>query len=398
MAMAFQLTPWEISRDVTGELTSFRGEGDGNPYRKGEEVDKTDQEDKVARETNIATMYLREMNRVPLLKREREIELARRVQLGERKIHLLRRRCLAALEEIDGLSPEGESGEIISGNGDRMREVIGRLEEFVDHSGNGGGRYRELLADLRKTEADLRAAKQEMVQANLRLVVRIAKDYLNRGLSFLDLLQEGNLGLIRAVGKYDYRRGFKFSTYAVWWIRQSITRAVADKSRTIRIPNHLLEMKHKVAKASRVMVRERGREPLVEEIALEAGLEPHKVQRVMDLVQEPVSLETPVGEDSRLEDLIGDEESLHFSDDLMESMDRSKSARSLLGLLGEREREILRLRFGIGEQRSRTLEEVGRRFGISRERVRQIEQKALRKLKAQPKAREIFSSMNGVAS
>jgi RNA polymerase primary sigma factor len=274
--------------------------------------------------------------------------------------------------------------------------VVRKLDELAKHYEDNGNGFRDLLAELKETEAGLKEAKAQMIQSNLRLVVRIAKGYVNRGLSFLDLLQEGNLGLIKAVTRYDYRKGFKFSTYAVWWIRQSITRALADKSRTIRIPNHLLEMKSKISKAFHRMTKERGREPLPEEIASEAGIDLPKVQKVMDLIREPISLETPVGGDSKLGDLIGSEESLSFSDDLLESMDTTKNARYLLSLLNSREEQILRLRFGIGEPASYTLEEVGKRFGISRERVRQIEQRALSKLKAQPKARAMYRTLRGV--
>ena len=211
------------------------------------------------------------MNRIPLLTREKEIELAKRIRLGEWKMRILLMKCSAAVEEIDRLGHQLENGAIEPWDGVRYREeitpkVIRKLEELAKHSGDDGERFRDLLADLKKTEADVKEAKSEMIRSNLRLVVRIAKGYINRGLSFLDLLQEGNLGLMKAVSRYDYRKGFKFSTYAVWWIRQSITRALADKSRTIRIPNHLLEMKRKISKISRLMIKERGREPLPEEI------------------------------------------------------------------------------------------------------------------------------------
>jgi RNA polymerase primary sigma factor len=212
--------------------------------------------------------------------------------------------------------------------------------------------------------------------------VSIAKTYINRGLTFLDLIQEGNMGLMKAVTKYDYRRGFKFSTYASWWIRQAITRALADKSRTIRIPNHLLETRSKIIKAFHQLIRDFGREPSPEEIAKKAGIPTSNVRKVMYLIQEPVSLETPVGEDgSKLQDLIGSEESLSFNDDLIENMDVAKKARDLLSLLNPREEEILKLRFGIGLPSGYTLEEIGKRFGISRERVRQIEERAIKKLK-----------------
>jgi RNA polymerase primary sigma factor len=306
------------------------------------------------------------------------------------------------MEQIDRLGHELENGEIRPRDVDRYREeitreVVRKLEKLDQHSGDDGNIFRDLLADLKKTESDVKAAKEEMIQANLRLVVRIAKGYINRGLSFLDLLQEGNLGLMKAVVRYDYRRGFKFSTYASWWIKQSITRALSDKSRTIRIPNHLLLMKSKISKASRLMIKERGRELLPEEIASETGIDLTNVQKVMDLILEPISLETPVGEDRKIEDLIGSEESSNFSDDLFDWMDKAKRARGLLSLLNSREEQILRLRFGIGEPSTYTLAEVGNRFGISRERVRQIEQRAIRKLKAQPKAKAIYGALRGIA-
>jgi RNA polymerase primary sigma factor len=399
--LAFQLTPWEQSGDLTTELTTFRGEVDDDPNLKTEEVGAADHEDILERDMNIAAMYLREMNKLPLLTREIEVELAKRIWLGERKMHFLLLKGSAAVANIACSGHELEHGRIKPGDVDRFREkisgeVVRNLEELTKHSGDDGNGFRDLLAELKKTEADLKAAKEQMIQSNLRLVVRIAKGYANRGLSFLDLLQEGNLGLIKAVTRYDYRKGFKFSTYAVWWIRQSITRALSDKSRTIRIPNHVLEMKSKVSKAFYRMIKERGSEPLPEEIATEAGIDLTNVQKVMDLIQEPMSLETQVGEDGKLEDFIGSEESLSFVEELLECMDQARKTKDLLALLNPREEQILRLRFGIGQPKSYTLEEVGKRFGISRERVRQIEQKALSKLKAQRKDRAIYRTLGGV--
>ena len=398
--MAFGLTPWGPSRE-SRELTTSREKIDDDPHLKGEEADTAKQEHVLDRDMNIAAMYLREMNKVPLLTREREVALAKRIQLGERKIRILLLKCLTVLEKSDLLGHELENGEINPRDFDRFKEkitseVVRRLEKLAKHSWGDGNRYRDLLADLKKTEADLKEAKSEMIQSNLRLVVRIAKGYFNRGLSFLDLLQEGNLGLMKAVSRYDYRKGFKFSTYAVWWIRQSITRALADKSRTIRIPNLLLEMKGRVSKIFHQFFKERGREPLPEEIASEAGIDLPSVQKVMDLIQEPVSLETPLGEDSKLEDLIASEENLSFIDDFLECIDQARKTRELLFLLNPREQQILRLRFGIGEPTSYTLGEVGKRFGLSRERIRQIEQKAFRKLKGHPRARGIYGGLREI--
>ncbi len=389
--MATELTLW----GQLTELTAFREEAEGDLHVTDKGAKEVDQKDVRERDANIAAIYLKEMNKVPLLTREKETELAKRIRLGEQRIRILLLRFSAALREVDPLDHALEDVEINSWDVARPREVITskmvrRLEELTKYSGDNGNGFRDLLTELKKTEADVREAKAEMIQANLRLVVRIAKDYANRGLPFLDLLQEGNLGLMRAVTKYDYRKGFKFSTYAVWWIRQAITRALSDKSRTIRIPNHLLEMKSKVSKAFHQITKERGREPHPEEIAREAGIDVTNVQKVMDLIQEPVSLETQVGEDGKLEDFIGSEETLSLVEELLECMDQVRKTRDLLSLLNPREGEILRLRFGIGQPKSYTLEEVGKRFGISRERVRQIEHKAIKKLKGQPRARAIY--------
>lgn len=392
--MATELTLW----GQLTELTAFREEAEDERHVTDKGAKEVDNKDVRERDANIAAIYLKEMNKVPLLTREDEIELAKRIRLGEQRIRILLLRFSAALGEIDPLEQEFEDGEIKSWDVARPKEVITnrvvrKLEELTKHSGDNENGFRDLLAELKKTDANVQEAKAEMIQSNLRLVVRIAKGYANRGLSFLDLLQEGNLGLMRAVTKYDYRKGFKFSTYAVWWIRQAITRALADKSRTIRIPNHLLEMKSKVSKAFHQMTKERGREPLPEEIAREAGIDITNVQKVMDLIQEPVSLETQVGEDGKLEDFIGSEESASFVEELLECMDQARKTRDLLSLLNSREEQILRLRFGIGAPKSYTLEEVGRRFGISRERVRQIEHRAINKLRGQPRARAIYGGL-----
>lgn len=396
ISTAFDMTPWMVA---FAELVTSEEGADEDPYLAPEEAETPDSEDTPDRDTNIAGIYFREVSKIPLLTRKKEIELAKRIQLGERRIHTLLRESSAAEEEINRLSKELEKREtkprrLLRSREEVLRELMRKLEELSNPSGNGGDKFRELLTELKKTEADVEAAKAEMIQSNLRLVVCIAKRYMNRGLSFLDLIQEGNLGLMKAVGRYDYRRGFKFSTYASWWIRQAITRALGDKSRTIRIPNHLLEMRSKIVKGFHQLVKELGGKPSLEEIAARTKIPLADVQKVVELVHEPISLETPVGDDGgKLEDLMEDGDSSSFGDDLLHNMDQERKTRDLLSLLNWREQQILRLRFGIGEPSTYTLEEVGKRFGISRERVRQIEERALNKLKAQRKAAAVQGAL-----
>ena len=347
---------------------------------------------------NITLAYLKEMQKISLLTREREIELSKTIRNGEDTICDLILRFPQGRKELASLGEKLEKGsikprEIVQAKEDYIRRIIQKLEDTngdEDDSNPAKGEMGETLDQIKKAESAVQRAKKEMIQSNLRLVVSIAKAYMNRGLSFLDLIQEGNLGLIKAVSKYDYTKGYKFSTYASWWIRQAITRAISDKSRTIRIPNHLLESKSKLAKAFNVLSKKLERDPTPKEIAKKSGLPLKTINKVMGLAKEPLSLETPIGDDDgRLQDLIPSEDSELATDNFIESLDFSKQTQRLLSTLNPREEKILRMRFGIGEKTDYTLEEVGKRFGISRERVRQIEERALRKLRHPLRNREV---------
>jgi RNA polymerase primary sigma factor len=303
---------------------------DDSKEEKPESDGEEEQEEQIAEGLSLddpVRMYLKEIGRVPLLSMEQEKSLAMRIEAGE----------LEARK-----------------NGAADWSVVDSGEE----------------------------AKRQLTEANLRLVVSIAKKYVGRGMLFLDLIQEGNLGLIRAVEKFDYRKGYKFSTYATWWIRQAITRALADQARTIRIPVHMVETINRLIKVSRQLLQELGREPSVEEIAEAMSLTPEKVREVMKISQEPISLETPIGEeeDSHLGDFIEDQEAVAPAEAASVMLLKEKM-QDVLQNLTERERKVLVLRFGLEDGHQRTLEEVGQEFGVTRERIRQIEAKALRKLR-----------------
>lgn len=311
------------------------------------EVEKIDLS--VPEGTNIedpVRMYLKEIGKVPLLSAEEEIELAQKMEAGEM--------------------------------------AKSRLEEAGDDLDD------EAKKELQKLVAQGDYAKKKLAEANLRLVVSIAKRYVGRGMLFLDLIQEGNLGLIKAVEKFDYRKGYKFSTYATWWIRQAITRAIADQARTIRIPVHMVETINKLIRVSRQLLQELGREPTPEEIAEEMDIPVERVREILKISQEPVSLETPIGEeeDSHLGDFIQDENVPVPADAAAFTLLKEQLV-EVLSTLTEREQKVLRLRFGLDDGRARTLEEVGKVFNVTRERIRQIEAKALRKLRHPSRSRKL---------
>ncbi len=301
-------------------------------------------------------MYLKEIGKVPLLSAEDEIEFALKMEAGA-----VAQEKIAILEKRIGNVDEAEEAEI--------REEIKSLKEELEAGDE---------------------AKKRLSEANLRLVVSIAKRYVGRGMLFLDLIQEGNLGLIKAVEKFDHRKGFKFSTYATWWIRQAITRAIADQARTIRIPVHMVETINKLIRVSRQLLQELGREPTPEEIAEEMKLPVERVREILKISQEPVSLETPIGEeeDSHLGDFIQDDNVPVPADAAAFTLLKEQLV-EVLSTLTEREQKVLRLRFGLDDGRARTLEEVGKEFNVTRERIRQIEAKALRKLRHPSRSRKL---------
>lgn len=312
--------PAPLSEDAEDE-TDITDNGDSDEAETKEEARETEIDLSVPEGIALddpVRMYLKEIGRVPLLTAEEEVELAKRMEMGDKE------------------------------------------------------------------------AKQRLIESNLRLVVSIAKRYVGRGMLFLDLIQEGNMGLIKAVEKFDYRKGYKLSTYATWWIRQAITRSIADQARTIRIPVHMVETINKLVRTSRQLLQELGREPTAEEIAEEMGLTPERVREIQKIAQEPVSLETPIGEeeDSHLGDFIEDVDALAPAEAASFVM-LKEQIEEVLDTLNEREQRVLRLRFGLDDGKARTLEEVGREFGVTRERIRQIEAKALRKLRHPQRSKKL---------
>jgi RNA polymerase primary sigma factor len=393
---AIQSPPFpEVELEETVEDLDLQEDEAELVVEEGDEIhaDQIPQEEIIFQPQDITWEYLKGLEKISLLTPEKEVELAKRIKEGERQVKILENKTNRLKTQLHSFSSPKNGGKRTNHNtrqGYKLKGKNGKKPKPTPSEKREKNlQYKKMLNQYQQAAFDVQRAKNELIQANLRLVVSIAKRYANRGLSFLDLIQEGNLGLIQAMVKFDYTKGFKFSTYASWWIRAAILRAFAEKSRTIRIPNYLFEIKGKLMKSFKDLVKKLGREPTSQELSKDSGIPLNDVEKILNLIEEPISLDMSIGEeDSTLEDLIPDEKSLSPSDSLLEK-DLTLQIRKLLSGLSPREEKILRLRFGIGEDGECTLEEIGRQFGLSRERIRQIEAKALERLREPKRYKEI---------
>jgi len=367
-----------VSSSLFGEVLNAIPHVEPTPYNEGEvdepvedfelegaeagELDRSLQEEEVPfYPEDITYKYLKGLEKVPLLTTAQEVALAKKIKQGEHQIKLLETRA----SRLKAWSKKGLKKSKHSSSETKEKTLL----------------YKKALTEYQQAVLRTQKAKSELIQANLRLVISIAKKYANRGTPFLDLIQEGNIGLIQSLVRFDYRKGYKFSTYASWWIKAAILRAFAEKSRTIRIPNYLFEIKGKLRRSFKSLMKKLGREPSSEELSKDTGIPLQDVEKILNLAAEPISLNMPIGEESStLEDLIADENSVSPSDLLLKE-DLIYHTRKLLATLSPREEKILRLRFGIENNGECTLGQIGRQFGLSRERIRQIEAKAIERLR-----------------
>ena len=362
---------------------------------------KSEAREPIERTDDPVRMYLREMGSIGLLSRQGEVATAKRIEAGREAMIAGLCESPLSFQAVIIWRDELNDGKVFLHDiidleatyaGPDAKAVPAAVpgvdDALATETGLEIGEFRKIVHMVQKGEREARQAKKEIVEANLRLVISIAKKYTNRGLQFLDLIQEGNIGLMKAVDKFEYRRGYKFSTYATWWIRQAVSRSLADQSHTIRVPVHMIEVVNKIVRTSRQMFNEIGREPTPEELAEKLRMPLEKVRKTLKIAKEPLSLETPIGdeEDSHLGDLIEDKNAILPIDAAIQSNLRETTTR-VLAFLSPREERVLRMRFGIGMNSDHTLEEVGQQFSVTRERIRQIEAKGLRKLKHPSRSR-----------
>ena len=399
---AGKVTIKEVTSEIDNEETSVEGEQIQKKkvldlidrIRREEERIRTLQEELSLRNKRVTQKEIQERM---LKKRAKIFDAFKRINLRKEQIDAILQslkqwdvRMEKAIREMEKYRKADMKLKDLDRVNKAARAAKEKVKKMEMECGLSWDQIKETIGAIQKGEARVKEAKIELVEANLRLVISIARRYLNRGLQLLDLIQEGNIGLMKAVDKFEYQRGYKFGTYATWWVRQAMTRAIADQVRTIRLPIHMIEMINKLNRASQALVREKGREPTLEEIAGKMGVSVEKVQKIFKTTKKTISLETPIGEDddSCLEDLIEDKEAISPQEVAINS-NMTRQIQRVLSTLNQREEKILKMRFGIGEKQDHTLEEVGQDFDLSRERIRQIENKVLRKLKDSRRANKL---------